>query len=292
MSPAPAARTIRGSPETAARIRGSSCPASATTSVQPGSARTALRTTLGICSAPPPRVAHRPDTTPAGIHSGWNRPSRTHCWRQVQPWAVQIRYSSLYSSSSGTAGWSTPRSTHARVEGSEIPSRWKARSISAGDSGWIRWPPNASAIRPASSASRRGGPPTGDGSPSRSTSSSSWTSARQGSPSTPISAATRAPADSAATRSRNRAGCGTVSMRACWSAYTRISAWSGSNPAAAGGARSNSSPCPLPGGTAARGGGSGGTGAPASRAQPAASDRGCPHRPSAPSSSASVSSRS
>ena len=91
MSPAPAARIMPASPETAARMRGSSWPASATTSRQPGSARTAPRITRGICSAPPPRVAQRPETTPPGTYSAWNRPSRTHICRQAQPWAVQMR---------------------------------------------------------------------------------------------------------------------------------------------------------------------------------------------------------
>jgi len=64
---------------------------SATTNVQPGSARTARRTTLGICSAPPPRVAHRPDTTPPGTYSGRNRPLLTQASHHAQPCAVQMR---------------------------------------------------------------------------------------------------------------------------------------------------------------------------------------------------------
>ena len=68
----------------------------------------------------------------------------------------------------------------------------------------------------------------------------------------------------------------------------------GAGPAAAGGAAavSKRAAWPCPGGSAVRGGGSGGTGAPVSRAQAAASERGSPQRPAWPSSSASVSSTS
>ena len=50
----------------AASTRGSSCATSATTRRQPGSARTALRSCRGSCSAPPPDDAQRPVTTPPG----------------------------------------------------------------------------------------------------------------------------------------------------------------------------------------------------------------------------------
>jgi len=195
----------------------------------------------------------------------------------------------LNSTSSGAAGWSTPRSTNRRVFGSGMPARAKARSTSAGDSGWIRSTPNASAICRLSSTSRRGGPPTGDGSPSRSVNSSRCTSARHGRPSWPISAASSALADSAATSSRNRAGSVSAVIRARCSAYTAMSM---STVPAAAEDMSNSVPCASPGVAAGRGGGSGGTGAPVSLAQAAARLRGWPQRPAWPSSSASVSSTS
>ena len=78
-----------------ASTRGSSCEASATTSVQPGSATTALRTFFGSWRAPPPEVAHRPVAVPPGTYSGRNRPSTTHSSSQVQPFALSSRASFL-----------------------------------------------------------------------------------------------------------------------------------------------------------------------------------------------------
>ncbi len=64
----------------------------------------------------------------------------------------------MNSRSSGTARWSTPRNTYARVEGSTIPAREKARSTSAGDSGCIAASPNA-ALMPSVSCRSLGGTP-------------------------------------------------------------------------------------------------------------------------------------
>src|SRR5215468_11064945 len=102
-SPVPAATASASSPASAASTRGSSCAASATTRTQPGSATTARRSTRGICSAPPPLVAHRPETTPPTTYSGWNRPPVTHSSSQDQPYAPYSLASSLYSSSRAAA---------------------------------------------------------------------------------------------------------------------------------------------------------------------------------------------
>src|SRR5487761_651606 len=103
-SPAAAASANARSPASAASTRGSSCAASPTTRVQPGSATTARRSTRGICSAPPPLEAHRPETTPPTTYSGRNLPPATQESSQLQPCAACNLASSLYSSSSGTAG--------------------------------------------------------------------------------------------------------------------------------------------------------------------------------------------
>ena len=216
-SPVPAAAANARSPARAASTRGSSCAASATTRTWPGSATTARRSTRGICSAPPPRVAQRPDTTPPTTYSARNRPPATHSSSQAQPCAACSRASSLYSSSKGAAGWSTARSTPDRVEGTRTPLAASARRTWAGESGFTGRPraPEIRAARPATLAGRM--PDTGRG-PSSSVSSSSCTSARHGSPSKPISAAISPPADSAATNSANRPGCSSAAIRRCWSA--------------------------------------------------------------------------
>ena len=69
-----AASAILESCASATSTRGSSWEASATISLWPGSAWTAPRIWRGICSAPPPREAQRPETTPPTTYSGWNRP--------------------------------------------------------------------------------------------------------------------------------------------------------------------------------------------------------------------------
>ncbi len=123
------------SPAIAASTRGSSWAASATISVQPSSATTTRRITLGICSAPPPLVAHRPDTTPPTTYSARKRPSRTHWSAQVQPWKLYSRASSLYASSGATAGWSSCLSSHDRVVFSATPGPLNALTSCCTESG-------------------------------------------------------------------------------------------------------------------------------------------------------------
>ncbi len=199
----------------AARIRGSSCAASATTSTCPGSATTARRSDRGICSAPPPRLAQRPDTTPPGTNSLRNRPSRTHSASQVQPFAECNRASSLYSSSGATAGWSMSLTTSARVVSMSKPTRRNAARTSTAESGFTA-KPKARSRRAARSASARGRVPGGTGGPSAAPRISRCTSARQGSPALVISSAARPDADSAATR---RASAGSSPIRRSWSTY-------------------------------------------------------------------------
>ncbi len=267
-----------GSPESAARTRGSNWPASATTSSQPGSATAAPRMIRGICSAPPPRLAHRPDTTPPTTYSGRNRPSRTQASRQAQPCATWIRDSSLYWIISGAAGWSTCRSSQLRVEARLTPCSAKARSTWAGESGLIGRPPSA-CWSSATSAASFGGccwlPPRGRG-PSNSTSSASCASALHGSPSWPISAAISPPADSAAHSSRVRAGSAVAAIRRCCSAWTATRAVSGSVPGGSrlrSGAKRESWSLSAAAGPSGR---SAGTGCPCSRAQAAPRERGSP----------------
>ncbi len=212
----PAARARPRSPAIAASTRGSSWAPSATTSRHPSSATTTRRITLGICSAPPPLVAQRPDTTPPTTYSGWKRWSRTHWCAQVQPWKLWSRASSLYASKGATAGWSTSLSTWDLVEETARPADLKALTICCGESG-LTVDPKAALTWSASAWSFAGRMPwTGRG-PRRSVSSSSWTSSRQGMPSWPISAAISAPADSAATRRRKRPGLSVASTLLSWS---------------------------------------------------------------------------
>jgi hypothetical protein len=115
------------------------------------------------------------------------------------------------------AGWSTPRSTADRVDGTRTPLAASARRTWAGESGFTGRP-KASEIRAARSATLAGRRPgTGRG-PSSPVSSSLCTSARHGSPSKPISAAISPPADSAATSIANRSGCSSAAIRRIWSA--------------------------------------------------------------------------
>ena len=238
----PAGRRRRPRPARAARAG----PASATTRRQPGSATTARRTTLGICSAPPPRLAQRPETTPPGTYSARNRPSRTQASRHAQPCAVQMRKSSLYSSTGRTAGWSTCAAPRTGCWARRCRPGAKARSTSPGDSGCSVRTPNAAAISAASSPAGAGGPPTADGAPSSSRSSASCTSARHGSPAAPISAATSAPADSAATSSRNRPAGGAPRPSGRAGPRTPVTRSSRVTDGAAAGA-ANSAPWPSPG---------------------------------------------
>ena len=153
-SPPAAASANARSPASAASTRGSSWAASATTSTQPGSATTARRSTRGICSAPPPRDAQRPDTTPPTTYSGRNLPPETQASSQAQPCAACSRDSSLYSSSGGMAGWSISRSTENLVDGTRTPPRpapGSAGRASPGSPAGRRGPPRSA---PASSASR------------------------------------------------------------------------------------------------------------------------------------------
>ena len=159
-SPSAVAATRPGSRASAARTRGSSWPASATTSSRPGGATTAARTAFGICSAPPPRVAHRPDTTPPGTYSGWKRPSRTHCSRQAQPCAACNRASSRYRTNGSTTGCSCRRSSCRRVEVTGSPARRRAAQhvglrvhVEAGLAEDVCRPP------PRGPAARAAGPP-------------------------------------------------------------------------------------------------------------------------------------
>src|SRR5580704_16779491 len=145
-SPPAAASANARSPASAASTRGSSCAASATTSTQPGSATTARRSTRGICSAPPPRDAHRPDTTPPTTYSGRNLPSRTQASSQDQPCEACSRDSSLYSSSGGIAGWSISRSTENLVDDTRIPAPASARTSWVGESRFTGRPPSAAEI--------------------------------------------------------------------------------------------------------------------------------------------------
>jgi hypothetical protein len=154
----------------------------------------------------------------AGVteYCGRNRPSLSQAPSQAQPCAACSRASSLYSSSSGAAGCSTSRSTAERVEGRLTPSVSNARSTSAGESGLTRRPPNAAAIRSASSRSLGGGSPAGGRGPSRAARISSCLSGRHGTPAAVISTAASADADSAAISNRNAF----PPVRANWPAYT------------------------------------------------------------------------
>lgn len=231
--------------------------------------------TLGICSAPPPLVTQRPVTVPPGRYSGLNRPSRTQSWSHDQPWATQMRYSFLYSTSGFTAGWSIVSISQRRVDLILIPAFAKAFMTSAGRSGRTRLP-NAADTSSVSSARRRGSPPPVYRSPSSSCSTFRCTSALHGIPPAFISVATSMPADSAAVSSRIRPGCSAASCLRCWSPYTSMSCSSGTW-TGRGSKREDCEP-----GSAERCGGSGGTGPRRSLARAAAAERGSPSRPSWP----------
>ena len=111
------------SPAIAASTRGSSWATSATTSSQPGSARTASRSCRGSWSAPPPDDAQRPVTTPPGTYTGRNRPSCTHSASHVQPFADCRRESFLYSSSGSMTGCCCSASSHRLVDSTSTPAR-------------------------------------------------------------------------------------------------------------------------------------------------------------------------
>jgi hypothetical protein len=269
------------SPDNAASTRGSSWAASAATRRHPGSARTAGRRARGICRAPPPRVAQRPDTTPPTTYSGRNRPPSTQLRSHDHPCAECSLASSLYASRGSTAGWSICRSSHDRVVCSSWPTRANARNTSAGESGLSARPPNAATTSSASACSFGGRPPSTGRGPSRSVSSRSCTSARHGSPWQVISSATSIPADSAAARSRIP---GAAAARACCCAACTATRSASSSVAAA---VSNKAGGPSP-----ASGGSGSGVRPSSLATAAARPCGSPKRPAAPTRSPSTSSTS
>ena len=220
-------------------MRGSSWAASATTSFQPASATTAERTCFGNCSAPPPpRLAHRPVTTPPGTNSGWNLPPEMFASSQLQPLAVSSRASRLYSSSGGIAGWSMRSSSQDRVDSVWMPARDNARSSSGGESG-LRSGESSSRRRSRRANSIAAGRCPGAGrSPSASTSSCSCTSRRHGRPTCRISAATSAPADSAASSRPMRAASPepAIAPRCRANSVTGSSACSATSKSAAGSA--------------------------------------------------------
>jgi hypothetical protein len=187
-----------------ASTRGSSWATSATTNRQPSSATAAGRTWSGTESAPPPVDAHRPVTTPPGRNQGRKRPSRTQASSQFQPLAVMSRESFLYSSSAGMPGWSSCSRVQDRVSSTGSPAVCSARSSSPGESGFSAGAAKASRMATSSRSRPTGRAPVTGRGPSRSASSASWTSARQGSPACVISAAASAPDDSAASSRASR----------------------------------------------------------------------------------------
>ena len=204
-------RRVRGRAAIAASTRGSSCATSATTSSQPGSARTASRSWRGSCSAPPPDDAQRPVTTPPGTYTGRNRPSRTHSSSQVQPFADCRRDSFLYSSSGSMTGCRCSASSHRLVDSTSTPARCRARSSFGCESRLALGSP--SAVAHALGGSRRASPacrPPAGRSPSTSARMRSCAAASHGRPAARSSSAMRAPADSAAVEQSQSAGVGAM----------------------------------------------------------------------------------
>ena len=90
---------------------------------------------------PSARTPRRRPRTPGGTGR-----RRTHSSSQDQPCAACSRGEFLVPrAAAAAAGWSTSRSTCARVEGSRTPSAAKARSTCAGESGFTGRPPSAAA---------------------------------------------------------------------------------------------------------------------------------------------------
>ena len=182
--------------------------------------------------------------------------------------------------------------TQARVFGSSMPARAKAlQQLGRASRRATAVAPKASAIRAASSASLRGGPPTGDGSPSRSRRSVVVHVGAPGQPGRGHLHRDQRPGrlgrdqhPEPARRARSTA------IRASWSACTATSS-SRRGPSAAGAVEERRLAVPGRRGLAGRRIRRDRRGR-CRRAYAAATQRGSPQRPAWPSSSASVSSRS